>query len=76
MEVKIGVVYTPKELSLEMEGEPETVVGSIEEALSQKSPMVWLTDCRGRRVGIPSDKLAYVEIERDGTSKQVGFGKV
>ena len=36
--------------------------------------MLWLTDAKGRKVGIPSDKVAYVEIDADGTAKRVGFG--
>ena len=37
--------------------------------------MVWLTDVKGRRVGIPADRIAYVEIEEDGATQHVGFGR-
>jgi hypothetical protein len=75
MEVKIGVVYTPKELSVESEGEADELVAQLEKALKAGEPLVWLTDTKGRRVGIPADKIAYVEIATDDAAKRVGFGR-
>jgi hypothetical protein len=76
MELRIGVVDTPKELSLEIDGRVEDVVKSIEDALgSDTRTMVWLTDVKGRRVGTPADRIAYVEIEEEGATQHVGFGR-
>ena len=76
MELRIGVVDTPKELSLEIDGSVEDVVKSIEDALgSDTRTMVWLTDVKGRRVGTPADRIAYVEIEEEGATQHVGFGR-
>ena len=36
--------------------------------------MLWLTDVDGRRVGVPAERVAYVEIELNGATKRVGFG--
>ena len=36
---------------------------------------MWLTDSKGRRVGIPTDKLAYVEISGPDADRKVGFGR-
>lgn len=74
MEVKIGVVYTPKELSIEVEGDVDAFSKLIEEAFDGGRPMLWLTDKRDRRVGIPVDKIAYVEAGDDDSAKRVGFG--
>jgi hypothetical protein len=35
---------------------------------------LWLTDKKGRRVGVPVDKIAYVEIVTDAGGRKVGFG--
>ena len=35
---------------------------------------VWLTDKRGRQVGVPADKVAYVEIGRPDADHRIGFG--
>jgi DNA-binding MurR/RpiR family transcriptional regulator len=74
MEVRIGVVYSAKELSVELEGKGDEVVASIEDALKGGAPVIWLTDKKGRRVGIPSDKVAYIEVAEEDHSKRVGFG--
>jgi len=75
MELRIGVVRTAKELTLELDGTADEVVGTIDAALSGGSAICWFTDSKGRRVGIPADKIAYVEIDEDGSSKRVGFGR-
>jgi hypothetical protein len=36
---------------------------------------VWITDVKGRRIGAPADKIAYIEIDEDSNSKRVGFGR-
>lgn len=74
MDVRIGVTHAPKELNLEMDGEGDTVREEIEAAMGGGGTMLWLTDRRGTRVGIPVDKLAYIEIEGEGHRGQVGFG--
>lgn len=74
MEVRIGVVYSAKELSVELDGTAEEVVSTVEDALKGGAPVIWLSDKKGRRVGIPTDKVAYVEIAEEDTTKRVGFG--
>ena len=74
MDVRIGVVYTAKELSVELDGKAEEVVSAIEDALKGGAPVIWLTDKKGRRVGVPSDKVAYIEVAEEDTAKRVGFG--
>lgn len=75
MDVKIGVVYTPKELILEVEGDPAEVKAAIEAALADATPVLWLADAKGRWYGVPTDKVAYVEIGSDDAAKRVGFGR-
>ena len=53
----------------------DDVVATIDAALGAGSAVCWFTDAKGRRVGIPADKIAYVEIDEDGSSKRVGFGR-
>jgi hypothetical protein len=74
MEVKIGVVHTPKELTLDVEGTPDEVSAAVDQALANDDAVLWLTDSKGRRIGVPSERLAYVEIETDHGAKRVGFG--
>ena len=71
MEIKIGVQQATRELTLETDDTPESVEKLVSEALSGGQMLV-LTDTKGRRVLVPSDRLAYVEIG-GGVSGQVGF---
>lgn len=74
MEVKLGVIYSSKELVVEIEQSPDELAGMIEETLSNGRPLLWLQDVKGRRVAVPADKLAYVEVGPEGSGKRVGFG--
>jgi hypothetical protein len=74
MEVRIGVVHTPKELTLDVDGSAEDIASAVDKALAKDDSVLWLTDSKGRRIGVPSERLAYVEIEIDADAKRVGFG--
>ena len=77
MDVRIGVTYSPKELDLELEDDAgaEAVRGQVESALAGGGGAVlWMTDRRGRQIGVPVDKIAYVEIGAPGADRRIGFG--
>lgn len=72
MEVKIGVQFAPRELVLESAQSPQEVADAVTEAASGEGRVLTLVDERGRRVLIPVDKLAYVEIAEQ-EPRRVGF---
>jgi Protein of unknown function (DUF3107) len=74
MEVRIGVVYTARELVLDVVETPEQVAKAVEESLGGTTKLLWLTDKKGKRVGVPTDKIAFVEVSADAGERQVGFG--
>jgi hypothetical protein len=74
MDVRIGVTQTPKEIELDMNEEPDAVAKTVEKALASGDGILWLTDRKGRRVGVPSAKVAYVEIGASSEERRVGFG--
>jgi Protein of unknown function (DUF3107) len=75
MDVRVGVTQAPKEIHVELADDVEqsTVVSSVEAALADGSGVLWLTDRKGRRVGIPAAKVAYVEIGSPNEERRVGF---
>lgn len=75
MELRIGVLHTPKELSVELEGTADEIVAAINDAVKDEGAIVWVTDVKGRRLGVPASKIAYVEVDEDGANKRVGFGR-
>jgi hypothetical protein len=76
VDVRVGVTYTPKEIEVELDddADQDQVVKDVETALSSTDGVLWLTDRRGRKVGVPAGKVAYVEIGRPKDDRRVGFG--
>jgi hypothetical protein len=75
LDVRIGVTYTPKEIEIEVSDDTDRdqLIKTIEDAIATEGRVLWLTDRRGRSVGVPSSKLAYVEIGADTHDRRVGF---
>lgn len=73
MEVKIGVVDSPRELAIASGQSPDEVESLVADALKNADGVLALTDERGRRYIVPSAKLAYVEIG-SAEAPRVGFG--
>ena len=76
MDVRIGIIQSSKELDVELGDDMsrDNVLKSIESALAQSDGVLWLTDRRGRRVGIPTGKVAWVEVGGTAEDHRVGFG--
>ena len=77
MDVRIGVTYTSKEIDVELgDGADVTAIRADIDAALSGSPegVLWLTDRKGRQVGVPSAKLAYVEIGSPDDERRIGFG--
>lgn len=72
MEVKIGVQFAPRELVLNSEQTPAEVADTVSDAIASDGGVLTLVDDRGRRVIVPADKLAYVEIAAE-SPRPVGF---
>ena len=71
MEVKIGVTHGTRELSLDSNLDGDAIEEKVRTALSEGGVLT-LTDAKGRRVVVPVEKLAYVEIATSAVGP-VGF---
>ena len=76
MDVRIGVVQSPKEIELELpEGtDADQISAQVEEAVGSDTGVLWLTDRKGRRVGVPAARIAYIELNTTSDERRVGFG--
>jgi hypothetical protein len=76
MDVRIGVTYTPREIEIELDNDADgdKLVKDVEAAVG-KGSVLWVADRKGRRVGIPADKVAYVEIGSPAEDRRVGFAR-
>ena len=71
MDVKIGIADSGRELTVSLTGTPDEVQQQVSDALQGGSTLT-LTDEKGRRVMVPTAKIAYVEIG-PADSRRVGF---
>lgn len=71
MRARIGVAETGKVVEVEVEDDA-AFRSQIDSAVDAGS-MVWLTDAKGRTVGVPGKRVAYVEFEDAGGDSRVGF---
>ena len=75
MNVRIGVTDTPKELDIELadDTDVDALKTELDSALGGEGTL-WLTDKRGRQVGVPIARVAYVDIAGDDGEPRIGFG--
>ena len=62
MEVKIGVQNTPRELVIDSTLSSDDVEKAVHAAFSGDEAVLTLEDAKGRKVIVPREKLAYVEV--------------
>jgi len=70
MEVKIGVQQAARELTIDVDLSADDIQAAVDQALT--GGVLAFTDAKGRRIVIPGDKVAYVDISTSVTG-QVGF---
>jgi hypothetical protein len=73
VEVKIGVLHTPREIIVESSQTPDEVEQLVATALKSVDGQLALTDEKGRKVIVPANLVAYVEIAQADRGR-VGFG--
>jgi len=76
VDIRIGVTQAPRELSIELadDVDRDDLKARVEAALAGASDVLWITDKKGKDTGIPSAKIAYVEVGSVEGSRRIGFG--
>jgi hypothetical protein len=76
VDVRIGVTQAPREINVEMADDSDraAVKSKAEAALAGAVDVLWLTDKKGRDVGVPAAKIAYIEIGTAEGERRIGFG--
>jgi|TARA_B110000914_G_scaffold88414_2_gene77731 hypothetical protein len=76
VDLRIGVTDNPKEIRVEMADDTDVAAlrSEVDAAVAGSGSVLWLTDIRGRQVGVPAGKIAYVDIGAPGSDNPVGFG--
>lgn len=72
MEVRIGILNSPRELAFESSQAPADVQQAVADAIEKGASHLSLTDGEGRLYVVPTSALAYVEIGSE-RARRVGF---
>jgi hypothetical protein len=74
VEVKIGVQYAARELEIDTNSTADEIEATVAKAVGEGGVLA-LVDDKGKRLIVPIDKLAYVEIAEVET-RPLGFGRI
>ena len=77
MDLRIGVTNAPKEITVELadDTDVDALRADVDRVVGgEEGAVLWLTDVRGRQVGVPADRIAYVDVGVAGSDHPVGFG--
>jgi hypothetical protein len=72
VDVKIGIADTGRELTVSSASTPDEIEALIADSLKNPNGTLVLVDDKGRRVIVPSSKVAYVDIA-PADVRRVGF---
>ncbi|MEX6429840.1 MAG: DUF3107 family protein [Ferrimicrobium sp.] len=75
MEIRIGLGDAMREIEVEMdEGtEQAKVIDEFTKVQSEGQALWWLTDRRGKKVGVPVAKILFIEVSPNKEQRKVGF---
>jgi len=77
VDLRIGVTNAPKEITVELadDTDVDALRADVDRVVGgEEGAVLWLTDVRGRQVGVPADRIAYVDVGAAGSDNPVGFG--
>ncbi|GAA4179486.1 DUF3107 domain-containing protein [Gryllotalpicola koreensis] len=72
MEIRIGILNAPRELSFETDESAADVSGKVSAAIGGGTGVLELTDNKGAQYVVPVAGIAYVQIGAEET-RRVGF---
>lgn len=75
MDVRIGVTYSPREIELQLADDADRagLKQQVDAVLGAGEGVLWIEDRKGREVGVPADKIAYVELGSATEARPMGF---
>ena len=75
MDIRIGVVQSTKEIEIELADDTDAVKLRAEvDKVLKEDHTLWLTDRKGRQVGIPATRIAYMDNGSTEGAYRIGFG--
>lgn len=75
MDIRIGVTHSPREIELQLPDgvDRDELRSRIDSALGSSDGVLWVTDRKGREVGVAAERIAYVELGSATDPRPMGF---
>lgn len=76
MDVRIGLVYAPQPLEVELpdDTDVDALRADLERALAEGQKVVWLTDKKGVQVAVVTERVTFVALGTGADKGRIGFG--
>jgi hypothetical protein len=76
VDVRIGLVYTPQPLEVELpdDADLDALKAELEKVLSDDDHVAWLIDKKGNQVALVGGKVTFVAIGSGSDKGKIGFG--
>lgn len=76
MDVRIGLVYAPQPLELELPDDTDldALRAELGRALAADEKVLWLTDKKGNQVAVVAERVTFVSLGAGADKGRIGFG--
>jgi Protein of unknown function (DUF3107) len=76
VDVRIGLVYSPQPLELELpdDADIDALRAELSQAIASGDGAVWLTDRKGNQVAVVAERVTYVVLGPGSDKGRIGFG--
>ena len=72
MKARIGVADSTKVIEIEVD-DAVAFRDEVETVMKSDETVAWFTDVKQRTVGVPTVRIAYVEIDAEDGARSIGF---
>ncbi len=75
MDVRIGISESNQIIEVDMEDDTDRdgLKKRVADAIGAES-MLWVSDKKGKEIGVPGSRIAFVDIGTAETDRRIGFG--
>lgn len=76
MELRIGVIQGSRDVEIELpdDTDRESLLAELDKLLTKGEGVLWVTDRKGRKVGVVAPRIGWVEVGASAAERRVGFG--
>jgi hypothetical protein len=76
LDVRIGLVYSPQPLEVELpdDADLEALKTEVAKVLADDDHVLWLSDRKGNQVAVVGSKVTFVALGSGADKSRIGFG--